>query len=135
MRMRIAAVSLLLTACATTGTGTLEKNVVFDRYTPLSKSVEIARRTLPPLTFLAVEHKLLADKEKLSEQPIDLSKEKFSVYVPPGPPPAAGYGLLVFIPPWNDPTHPRVWRPPLDRRGIVFVAADNSGNEMSILDR
>src|SRR5262249_37992314 len=133
--MRIAPLPLLPTACATTARGTLEANVVFDRSTPLSRSVEIARRTLPPLTFLAVEHKLLADKTKLSEQPVDLSKEKFSIYIPPGPPPPAGYGLLVFIPPWNDPTHPRIWRPPLDPRGIVFVAADTSGNEMSILER
>jgi pimeloyl-ACP methyl ester carboxylesterase len=137
--MRTAALALLLaTACATTGSagsGTLHEDVVFDRYTPLSRSVEIARRTLPPLTFWRIEQELLAQKKKLPDQAIDLKKEKFSIYVPAATPPPQGYGLLVWIPPWNEPTHPRIWRPPLDRFGLIFVAADNSGNEASILDR
>lgn len=138
--MRTAAIVLLigLAACATTGyggSGVLHEDVVFTRYTPLARSVEIARRTLPPLTFARVEQQLLADKHKLSDQAIDLKKEKFSIYVPGAAPPPKGYGLLVWIPPWTGTTHPKIWRPPLDRFGLVFVAADNSGNEESILDR
>src|SRR5215468_5735124 len=144
MEMKTAALAYLLclglgpAACAATGAGgagTLHEDVVFTRYTPLARSVEIARRTLPPLTFVRIEQKLLADKHKLSDQAIDLSKEKFSIYVPGAAPPPKGYGLLVWIPPWTGTTHPKIWRPPLDRFGLVFVAADNSGNDESILDR
>lgn len=137
--MKTAALALLfgLAACASTGggTGVLHEDVVFTRYTPLARSVEIARRTLPPLTFARVAQQLLADKHKLSDQAIDLKKEKFSIYVPGGAPPPKGYGLLVWIPPWTGTTHPKIWRPPLDRFGLIFVAADNSGNDESILDR
>src|SRR5262249_48915941 len=71
----------------------------------------------------------------LQEQSIDLSKEKFAVYVPSGPAPKNGYGLLVFIPPWPEPTRPNFWRAPLDRHALIFVAAGYSGNGESLLDR
>src|SRR5215470_4263089 len=134
--MKTAALVLLLGlglgACAATGaggSGKLQADVVFTRYTALSRSVEIARRTLPPLTFARIEQKLLADKHKLNVQAIDLRNEKFSIYVPGAAPPPKAYGLLVWIPPWTGPTHPKIWRPPLDRFGLIFVAADNSGND------
>lgn len=78
--------------------GTLQE-VVFDRYTPLSRNEEIARRTLTPLTFRRGQEVLAATGQAFREQPIDLTKEKFVVYVPGGAPPRDGYGLLVFIRP------------------------------------
>src|SRR5215475_7133275 len=110
-----------------------QEEVIFTRYSPLSCSEEIARRTLTPLTFSRGQQALAAKGETLKEQSIDLSKEKFSVYVPARAAPANGYGLLVFIPPWSEPTRPNVWRPPLDRHALIFVAAENSGNEATIL--
>jgi pimeloyl-ACP methyl ester carboxylesterase len=70
----------------------------------------------------------------LRDQPIDLAQERFSVYVPSHSP-AQGYGLLVFVPPWENARLPRGWAAILDRRGVIFVSAANSGNEASILDR
>jgi pimeloyl-ACP methyl ester carboxylesterase len=109
-------------------------DLTFDRYTPLSSNSEMARRTLTPLTARRIEQ-MKARGNALREQPIDLAKEKFSLYLPAGPQPPAGYGLIVFIPPWAEPTRPLVWRPALDRRGFIVVSAENSGNEAKILDR
>jgi len=69
------------------------------------------------------------------EQPIDLAQEKFTVYVPAVAPPKSGYGLLVFVSPWPEPTKLDLWQRPLDRHGLIFVAAANSGNDASVLDR
>ncbi|HET7786907.1 MAG TPA: PHB depolymerase family esterase [Myxococcales bacterium] len=110
-------------------------DVVFDRYTPLSSNEEIARRTLTPLTFAHGQRALAARGEALGGQPVDLARERFAVYVPAGAPPAAGYGLLVFVSPGPEAPQPRRWRAPLDRHGLIFVAAAHSGNDASILER
>jgi len=112
-----------------------QDDVIFTRYSPLSRTEEIARRTLTPLTFSRGQQALAAKGEALQEQSIDLSKEKFAVYVPSGPAPKNGYGLIVFIPPWSELTRPNRWRPTLDRHALIFVAAENSGNDATILDR
>lgn len=114
--------------------GRLEE-VTFTRYSPLSRTAEVARRTLTPLTIRHGEEVLSARGMVLREQPLDLAKEKFAVYLPAGAPPKSGYGLLVFIAPWAEATRPQVWRPPLDRHGMILVSAANSGNEVTILDR
>ena len=116
------------------GPGATE-DIVFTQYSPLSRTEEIARRTLPPLTFRRGQELFAAKGKKLREQQIDLAKEKFAVYVPAGAPPKDGYGLLIFIAPWAEATHPKRWRGALNRHGLIFVSAANSGNEESILDR
>ncbi len=108
---------------------------VFTIYSPLSRNAEILRRTLPPLTFRRGQQALADRGQALAEQSIDLAKETFAVYVPPGPPPKNGYGLLVFVSPDRGAIHPRRWRPPLDRHGLILVSAAGSGNEVNILDR
>lgn len=131
-----AAVALLLVldACAASY-GRVEDNVVFTQYSPLSRNAEVARRALPPLTYRRIQEMLAARQHELAEQTIDLAKEKFDIYVPTGAPPPEGYGLLVFIAPWSEPTRPRVWRGPLDRHRLIFVSAQRSGNDTSVLDR
>ncbi len=130
---------LLLCACAqrapspqNTGGG---REMVFDRYTPLSRTEEIARRTLTPLTFRIGQQALASRGEVFSEHQIDLARESFVVYVPAGAPAKDGYGLLVFIAPWSEATRPQMWRTPLDRHGLIFVSATSSGNEEKVLDR
>ncbi len=117
---------LVLAACTT---GRLESNVVFTTYSPLSRNVEIARRALPPLTARRVS------QGPLAAQAIDLAHEKFDVYIPPGAPPPAGYGLVVFIAPWPDPTRPRIWRSALDDHRFIFTSFQQAGNGTSTLDR
>jgi pimeloyl-ACP methyl ester carboxylesterase len=125
---------LLLGACASTH-GRVESDVVFTRYSALSRNLEIARRALPPLTFRHIQQALAAGTEKLTEQAIDLANERFDIYIPAGAPPPEGYGLLVFIAPWNDPARPRTWHETLDRHRLIFVAAQKSGNNHHTLDR
>jgi predicted esterase len=107
------------------------KNVTFDTYSALSSSAEMARRMLTPLTYRRIEPHLANARQ----QPIDLSGEKFLVHVPDGAPPAHGYGLLVFIPPWPQASLPKEWFGVLDRHALIFVTAANSGNEAGMLDR
>lgn len=109
--------------------------VSFTGYSPLSRIAEIARRTLTPLTFRRGQRMLSATGQALREQPIDLAEEKFVIYVPAGAPAKGGYGLLVFVAPWPEATRPQLWRPPLDRHGLIFVSAENSGNDVKVLDR
>ncbi len=126
--------AVVIAACAGSY-GTSENGVVFTHDSPLSRNAEIARRALPPLAHRLVEQTLAARNERLAEQAIDLSKEKFDIYVPAGPPPRAGYGLIVFIAPWAEPTQPHYWGGPLDQHKMIFVSPRNAGNGMNLLDR
>jgi pimeloyl-ACP methyl ester carboxylesterase len=55
--------------------------------------------------------------------------------VPSGTPSPEGYSLLVFIPPWPQAEVPGKWISALERHGIIFVSAANSGNDSDVLDR
>jgi dienelactone hydrolase len=103
------------------------QTVVFSWYAPLSNTLEMARRLLSPLTAAAIADQLTAAGKALAAQSIDLKAERFRIYVPTTPP-AAGYGLLVFIPPWDDDHIPPGWPEVLEARGVIFVSAANSGN-------
>lgn len=59
--------------------------------------------------------------------PINLADERFVLYVPQRPP-AAGYGILVFVPPWQQAKLPSGWKEPLDQAGMIYVSAAHSGN-------
>lgn len=79
--------------------------------------------------------KFLAQKgERLREQPVDLAEESFALYVPARAPPQ-GYGLVVFVSPWDAARLPDGWGPVLDEKGLIFVSAARSGNDQSPLGR
>ena len=109
----------------------LTQNVTFTDYSPLSRSAELARRFFTPLSYQSIASHF----EGVGEQPVDLAQEKFVVYIPEGEPPKDGYRLLVFIAPWPQAQLPKGWSRALDRHGLIFVSAANSGNEASTLDR
>jgi predicted esterase len=77
---------------------------------------------------------MAAKAEVLAPYSLDFATERFAVYLPKQEPPA-GYGLLVFIPPWQDARLPPGWSQVLEREGIIFVTADRSGNDESIVGR
>lgn len=112
----------------------LQPSVVFSEETPLSSNAELARRLLTPLAAAQVPQLLARAGKSLAAQPLDLAAERFVVYVPPQAPPR-GYGLLVFVPPWNEAALPPSWAPVLDRHGMIFVSAARSGNDVSVLGR
>lgn len=108
--------------------------VTFDQYTPLASNLVMAGRMLTPLTAEQLRDRLATTRQELREQPIDLSHEQFRVYVPEMKPPA-GYGVFVFIPPWQENSMPRGWETAFDTQGVIFVSATRSGNEESPLGR
>ncbi|THD64279.1 PHB depolymerase family esterase [Phenylobacterium sp.] len=111
------------------------EDTLFDRTTPLSGNLELARRFLSPLTAAELPGRLTAAGKTIADQPVDLAAERFRVQVPGAPPPPAGYGVLVFIPPWEDNHAPDGWGPILADRGLIFVSAARSGNADSPLGR
>jgi hypothetical protein len=112
----------------------LQSDVVFSDYSPLSSSAELLHRFLSPLNAVRAGKRLAHSPVALRDQPIDLAQERFTVFVPSHSP-GEGYGLLVFVPPWETAMLPRGWAAILDRNGVIFVSAANSGNEANILDR
>lgn len=124
----LALLALLSFACHA-GAGSLA-NLQFTTYSPLSSDLEMARRLLSPLTAARVP-RLQAG---LSTQTINLSEERFMVYVP-SQVPADGYGLLVFVPPWSEARLPEGWDNVLDRYGVIFVSAAHSGNDANVFTR
>ena len=112
----------------------LKKDVAFSEYTPLSGNAEIIRRMLSPLAAAQIPAALAKTHTRLSDQPVNLAEEKFILYVPQREP-ANGYGLLVFVPPWNEGAVAPDWLPVLDESGLIFVSAARSGNDASVLGR
>ena len=113
---------------------TVQHDVAFTDYSPLSGSLELARRMLSPLNFAQLEREAKRKNVKLREQSVDLENEKFALYVP-AQAPSAGYALLVFIAPWQAAAVPRNWISALDRHGMILVTAANSGNTENVLER
>jgi dienelactone hydrolase len=131
----------MLAICLFAGAGnaadsaaTVQHDVVFTDYSPLSGNLELARRMLSPLNFAQLQREARRKNVKLREQPVDLANERFALYVP-AQTPAEGYALLVFIAPWQAAAVPRNWTAALDRHGMILVTAANSGNTENVLER
>lgn len=112
----------------------LAQDTVFTEVTPLSGNAELTRRLLTPLTVMQMQKALTRDRQSLAEQPIAVAGEKFLVHLPPEEP-SKGYGLMIFVPPWRDARLPRGWAGALDKEGIIFVSALNSGNDQYDMSR
>ncbi len=131
-----AGIAALVDAHAAPAATGLQTEVVFSDYSPLSGTTQLVRRLLSPLASEQIKGVLARTPapRRLLEQSIDLAAERFVLYVPPTPP-AAGYGVLVFVPPWQDARLPQGWGPTLDRFGVIFVSAARSGNEEDVIGR
>ncbi|WP_266183741.1 PHB depolymerase family esterase [Dyella humicola] len=112
----------------------LLSDVTFTQYSTYASSAELARRLVSPLNALRLQQQAEASHVSVSEQPIDLARERFALYVPAHEPPD-GYALLVFVPPWSQAEVPPRWIPALDRLGVILVSAAQSGNDANVLDR
>jgi predicted esterase len=109
-------------------------DVVFSSYSALSSNSELVRRLLSPLGAAQVAANLESEKRRLIEQSIDLSTERFVLYVP-AQAPAGGFRLLVFLPPWQDALLPPGWAHVLDQYGTILASAARSGNDEHVLAR
>ena len=114
--------------------GTLAETVIFHSYSSYSTYGELARRLMSAAAATQLARQLAAAGASLSGQPIDLAAENFIVYMPAHKP-EEGYGLLVFVPPWQRARLPAGWDRALDEHGIIFVSADRSGNGESVMGR
>lgn len=110
------------------------RDVIFTSYDPSTSLPELLRRLRSPLTGARLEWEAAAAGKSLAGRTIDLASERFIVRVPSSRP-AGGYGLLVFVPPWQDARIPAGWAAELDRAGLLFVSAARSGNDESPLTR
>jgi hypothetical protein len=90
------------------GNAGLSKDVVFADYTSLSSNAEIIRRMLSPLAAAQIPDELARTGTRPSDQPVNLANERFVLYVPARKP-TQGYGLIVFVPPWNETVLPSDW--------------------------
>ena len=69
------------------------------------------------------------DRHEVVPPPLDVdtARERFLVEVPPAMP-AKGYGLFVYVSPFEQPDLPPGWAEAVARRGMIAVSAANSGN-------
>ncbi len=113
----------------------LHTGVTFDGYSPLARTDVLFERLLTPLWATRAREAYAQRGEDPPPYTLDITAERFSVYVPDVAPPPAGYALLVFVPPWNEAAVPRRWRPVLDAAGMLLVTAAASGNDAPVLPR
>jgi len=125
---------LPVAAADTPAAGQTLREVVFTDYGAPSSNAELVRRLLSPLTAVQLQQDLLRSGKRLADQPVNLSEERFLVRVP-SQHPAAGYGLLVFVPPWQEARTPAGWAVVLNDFGVIFVTAARSGNDENLLGR
>lgn len=128
---------LLLTLAAAAqvaAAGELLENQTFDRYSPLAAANEFSRRVFSPTTH----DRLLRFQQHIGQRPmeqtIDLNRERFDIWVPETRP-ERGYGLLIFVSPMPRWDLTRDWKRELDRAGIIYVAAQRSGNTENVYER
>jgi hypothetical protein len=124
----------LAAAAPAQGPTGLQHDVVFSDYSQLASVSEVLRRTLSPLDDLKVQEELTRSGRTLEGQSINLANERFILYVP-AQAPIFGYGLIVFVPPWEEAHMPADWAQVLDRYGMIFVSAARSGNDQNVATR
>jgi hypothetical protein len=113
----------------------LQTDVIFGAYSPLARSDELMRRFFTPLTLEDITQRASLAGKVFDQQAVDLSKERFALFVPSSPPPPEGYALMVFVPPWDKAVVPPDWIAVLEKYATIFVTAANSGNTADILQR
>jgi len=125
---------LPIAAAGTLAEGQTLREVVFTDYGAPSSNRELLRRLVRPLAAVQLEQELSRSGKRLADQPVDLSAERFLVQLP-SQHSAAGYGLLVFVPPWQEARLPEGWAEVLNASGVIYVTAAHSGNDENLLGR
>jgi pimeloyl-ACP methyl ester carboxylesterase len=108
--------------------GAVQRDLVFDHASPLARRDVVLERVSSPLRAAAMP-------DAASPATLDLAAERFEMFVPESPPPSAGLGLIVFVPPWEGQGLPAAWLPALERHGFVLVTAERSGNAQDVRER
>ncbi|HEY2276407.1 MAG TPA: hypothetical protein VGH61_12960 [Steroidobacteraceae bacterium] len=135
LALACAALSLNPRGGVAAAAGTTLRDVVTADYTPYAENAELLRRMASPLTRLAEERTLAASGATLARRPLDVASERFLLFQPAAQPPPRGFALLVFVPPWQDARLPPGWAMVLERFGVVFITAAQSGNDENPIGR
>jgi len=133
--LRCLACSVVGILATGTGVAAVHRDLVFDQATPLARNEALLERMFSPLLADVLRGQLAERQGSTETAALDLAQERFELYVPEGEAPPQGYGLLVFIPPWESQGLPREWLPVLDRYGLIAVTAERSGNSQNVLSR
>jgi dienelactone hydrolase len=134
MRLSRTGVFLLAVAGALSAqTGNL-RDQVSTHYSPLAHRDVLTPRVVSPTEWDRLQRYQAERGVKLRAQTVDLSAERFDLYVPKTAP-ADGYAVLVFIPPMPEWPVPHDWKTVLEKHGMIYVAARASGNRQNVLDR
>lgn len=110
-------------------------DVTFNAMPTNARNGELLRRLVSPLQAQRISAALGNRPDALGAPPLDPHQQRFALYVPPTPPPPAGYALLVFVPPWKQARVPVQWIPVLNRTHTIFITAADSGNDANVLNR
>jgi poly(3-hydroxybutyrate) depolymerase len=119
---------------AAAATPAVQRDLVFEQLSPLAHPERVLERMATPLASAAMRERLQADGAG-SDDPwraLDLAEERFALFVPGGAPPERGFGLVVFVPPWEGQDLPAHWLPVLQRHGLAMVMAARSGNAQDV---
>lgn len=100
----------------------------------LAEAMEISRRLHSPIVHDRIARVADIDGVALKVHDIQPEDERFDLVVPEQQP-ASGFGVLVFvspIPTWRITSD---WRREVEKRGLIYVSARNSGNTENVLQR
>lgn len=124
-----------LAGSAAAGTAGVQRDLVFEQVSPLAHPERVLERMTSPLAGAAMRERLHAARARGDADPwpaLDLANERFELFVPDGTPPEPGFGLVVFVPPWEAQGLPAEWLRVLQRHGLAAVTATRSGNAQDV---
>ncbi len=109
--------------------------VTLDALSPLASADEISRRLLSPTTHDRLLRAQAGSGIGVKQQTIEVGGAHYDLFVPEASQ-AGSRGVLVFVYPSDDRFPlPRDWWKTLARENLIFIAARDSGNDESVLDR
>ncbi len=126
LTMRVLVLCLAWTAFAADPPKTGNFEVKFDESSELSSPYMILKRT-------DVNFDVPRNISKLKKPAYDIRKMSFQVYVPKDYKPWQPYGLMVYVAPGDGGRIPGSWRQAMEELKMIWIGADNSGNEKDVL--
>jgi len=108
--------------------------VSLQELSPLAGRDEIAHRLLSPLARMEYDQAIASRHLQVLDQTIKTGEEHYDLFVPDLPA-GSSYGVIVFIPPWEDFKVPADWRGILAREHLILISARRSGNNQNMLGR
>jgi hypothetical protein len=105
--------------------------VSFSQTTPLADGAEVLKRLLHPLVY----NQWQAQGRIKPGQTIDPAQESWRVYVPPDYDGSQAYGVLVWISPGEGGQMEENWQHVLREHKLIYIGADKSGNDESVIER